>query len=81
MSIAAALKKLGISPHELSRVWLAVSKGDVNQSYTLLGVHEHASRACPPEYEPWVYQVIHNMIQGPLGADRCDFTLRVTAIG
>lgn len=55
----------GVQPNELAMVW----SGE-------FGVRDHKGRKRSNIREQWIYQIIGSIVQGPLGADRIDFTLR-----
>lgn len=69
--IRTALSRLGISPSDISWVWLATS--DVS---TVAKINEITGGLGEKTLDDWLYTAVHAITQGPLGADRIDFTLR-----
>lgn len=69
--IRTALERLKLTPSDISWVWLA-SEDDA----TTLKVQEITGGLDEKRVEDWLCEVIHAITQGPLGADRIDFTLR-----
>lgn len=55
----------GVKPSELEQVWSGK-----------FGVRDHKGRKRSNIREQWIYYIIGSVVQGPLGADRIDFTMR-----